>query len=170
VPLSCEGRTVAPVAIDILPPKGAAVPRTADYIRNAAIENVLPGTKAPAGSVAARFPLQQIRPADRIKITYAGPACPEATIEVLLPLKFAPLRGTEMPPPSLPAGANPEQNRVLLQVLIDLDGAMQSATYIGGPVHLGQAAIDAVKKWRAEPARVNGAPVATAMLVEVEFK
>lgn len=170
IPLSCEGRTVAPVAIDLLPQQGAAVPRKGDYIRDAEIQKVLPGTTAGAGSLAARFPPQQVRPTDRVKITYAEPACPGGMTDVLFPLKATPVRGTEMPAPALPAGAKPEENRVLLQVLIDLDGALQRPSYAGGPAHLQQAAIEAVKTWRAEPARVNGAPVATAMLVEVEFK
>ena len=170
LPLACEGRTVAPVAIDILSPQGAAMPRTGDYIRDAAIQKLLSRTDSAAGSLAARFPLQQNRPTDRIKITYAEPACPSGSTEVLLPVKFSPLRGTDMPTPALPPGAKPEDNRILLQVLIDLDGVLQQATYVGGPAHLEQAAIEAVKKWRAEPARVNGTPVAAATLVEVEFK
>jgi hypothetical protein len=170
VPLSCEGRTVAPIAIDLLPQQGAAVQRTGAYIRDADIQNLLPGTTAAPGSLAARFALQQVRPTDRVKITYAEPACPGGMADVLLPLKMTPVRGTEMPPPVLPSGAKAEENRVLLQVMIDLDGALQRPSYAGGPAHLQQPAIEAVKTWRAEPARVNGAPVATAMLVEVEFK
>jgi len=170
LPLACDGRTVAPVGIDLLPQQGAAVPRRGDYIRDAEIQKVLPGMATAAGSLVARFPLQQVRPTDRVKITYAEPACPGVMTDVLLPLKATAVRGTEMPLPVLPAGAKPEENRVLLQVLIDLDGAMQRPSYVGGPAHLQQAAMDAVKTWRAEPARVNGAPVATAMLVEVAFK
>jgi hypothetical protein len=167
-PLQCDGRTVAPVAIDFVDPQGTSMKR--DAINDAAIAVALPGVDLPAGSVAARFPVQQIRPTDRVRITYAEPACPENVTAVILPVTFTESRGVETPEVPLPEGANPEQKRVLLQALIDLDGRFQRGTYAGGPAHLADAAIEAIRTWRAEPARVNGAPVPWATLLEVRFE
>ncbi len=89
---------------------------------------------------------------------------------MLLRFKFTPARPADFPLAPLPDGANPAEKRMLRQVLIDLDGKLQRATYVGGPVHLQQAALDAVKAWRAEPARINGAPEPGSMLLEVRFK
>ena len=169
-PLTCDGKSVAPLAIDLEPPQGQPVPRIGDLAKGGAITTLLPGTNPPEGSLAARFPLLQIRPSDRVRITYAEPACPQGTTQVVLPFKFAGARPADFTPPPLPEGANPSEKRLLLQVLIDLDGKLQRATYVGGPTRLQQAAIDAVKSWRAEPAKVNGAPVPTVTLVEVRFK
>ena len=169
-PLTCDGKSVAPLAIDLEPPQGQPVPRIGDLAKGGAITKLLPGTNPPEGSLAARFPLLQIRPSDRVRITYAEPACPQGTTQVVLPFKFAGARPADFTPPPLPEGANPSEKRLLLQVLIDLDGKLQRATYVGGPTRLQQAAIDAVKSWRAEPAKVNGAPVPTVTLVEVRFK
>lgn len=168
-PLSCGERTVAPVAVDFVSPQGTTLKR-GPVVKDAEIAALLPGVKIPEGSLAAHFTLQQIRLSDRVRITYAGQACPETATEVLLPIAFTPSRGIDMPPPALPDGGKPEDTRVLVQVLIDLDGNLQRATFTGGPAHLRKPALDAVKSWRAEPARVNGAPVPWATLVEVGFK
>jgi hypothetical protein len=105
-----------------------------------------------------------------VRITYAEAACPGDATEVTLALRFTPARPADFTLPTLPDGANPAERRMLLQVVIDLDGQLQRVTYAGGPAGLRQAAVDAASKWRAEPARVNGAPVPTATLVGLEFK
>lgn len=167
-PVACEGQAMAPTSLDLVASNGAVAPRT--LVKDAELAQLLPGVTLPPGSIGARYPLQQIRPADRVKILYAEPLCPGNRGEVVLPLTFTETRGVEMPEPPLPEGANTEQNRVLLQVLVDLDGKLQRAVYAGGPSHLGQPAAEAVKTWRVEPAKVNGAPVPWATLVEVRFK
>ncbi len=169
-PLTCEGRTVAPVTIELTPAQGPPLLPKSGVVKDAAIGALLPGVSVPAGSVAAPFQLGQLTPAYRVQITYSEAACPQGSTQVLLPFKFAQARPADFSEPPLPEGANPAERRLLLQVLIDLDGKLQQATYVGGPRHLEQAAIGAVKTWRAEPATVNGSAVPTATLVEVRFK
>jgi membrane protein involved in colicin uptake len=70
--------------------------------------------------------------------------------------------------PSLPPGA-PADQPMLLQMIIDPDGTMQSVTYIGGPMELLAAATDAVKRWKSDPARINGVPTAAGVLLQVKF-
>jgi outer membrane biosynthesis protein TonB len=79
-------------------------------------------------------------------------------------------RLVETPTPVLPAGLAASDTPVRLQALVDLDGRMQRAVYVSGPAHLTGAALDAVQRWRSEPPRINGAPVAGAVLVQVAFK
>jgi len=170
-PLSCDGKRVNPVAIDFVPVQpGPAMAPTSDLMKEAAIAALLPDATVPAGSLAARFPLTQMSSAFRARITYAEPACPQGTTQVALSFNHTAPRLVDAPEPSLPEGANPADKALLLQVLIDLDGRMQAVTYVGGPVGLRQAAIDAVKTWRAEPSRINGAPVPFATLLQVRFK
>ena len=85
-------------------------------------------------------------------------------------MKFTDPRTLETPAPSLPAGLAPSETPVRLQALVDLDGMLQRPAYIGGPAHLTPAAIEAIRRWRSEPPRINGAPIARAVLVQVKFK
>ena len=169
-PLSCSARTVAPAAVEILGAQGAAIRRDGDYMRDAAIGTLLPGVQAPVSSLAATFTLATLRPTDTVRITYADPSCTGGTPELALPVKFTDSRTFETPAPPLPAGLAPSDTPVRLQALVDLDGMLQRPTYIGGPAHLTAAAMDAIQRWRSEPPRINGAPIARAVLVQVTFK
>jgi hypothetical protein len=169
-PLTCDGRTAAPAAIDIVDPQANAARREGDYARNAAISALLPGVQAPASSLAAIFTLATLRASDTVRITYADAACTGGATEVSLPVKYSPPRTLDTPAPALPAGAAPADAPVRLQALVDLDGSLQRATYMGGPGHLVRAAIDAVSRWRSEPPRVNGAPVARGVILQVTFR
>lgn len=169
-PLSCEGRSIAPASIDIVGTQGTAVPRDGDYARDAAIGTRLPGIQAPPASLAAAFRLSNLRPNDTVKITYAEPACGAASTEVALPVRHTDPKTIDTTTPPLPSGLAPSDLPVRLQALVDLDGMLQRPTYLGGPMHLSQAAMDAVGRWRSEPRRINGAPVATGVIVQVKFK
>jgi hypothetical protein len=169
-PLSCNARTVAPAAIEILGGQGAAVRREGEYIRDAAIGALLPGVQAPVSSLAATFTLATLRPTDTVRIAYADTSCTGGTPELALPVKFTDPRTLETPAPSLPAGLAPSDTPVRLQALVDLDGMLQRPAYIGGPAHLTRAAMEAIQRWRSEPPRINGAPIARAVLVQVKFK
>jgi hypothetical protein len=169
-PLSCNDKVAAPAAIEIIGAQGAPVRRDGEYVRDAALGVLLPGVQAPPSSLAATFALATLRPTDTIRITYADASCTPGSADVPLPVKFSPARAIDTPLPPLPAGAAPADGPVRLQALVDLDGTLQRATFIGGPASLSPAAIDATGRWRSEPARVNGAPVATGVIVTVKFK
>jgi hypothetical protein len=169
-PLSCTGRTVAPAAIDILTAQGAAIRREGEYSRDAAIGALLPGMQAPVSSLAATFALTTLRPTDTVRITYAEASCTGGTPELALPVKFTDPRALDTPAPSLPAGLAAGDTPVRLQALVDLDGMLQRPVYVGGPAHLTRAAMEAIQRWRSEPPRINGAPIARAVLVQVKFK
>ena len=167
-PLGCEGRTIAPAAITIAGAQGTAVRLDGDYAKDAAIATLLPGVQAPASSLAAAFLIAGPRANDVVKITYAEPC--GGSSEAALPMRLSEPRTLDTPTPSLPEGAAPADGPVRLQALVDLDGALQHATYLGGPAHLARAAIDAVSRWRSEPPRINGAPVVRGVIVQVRFK
>jgi len=165
-PLTCEGRSIAPASIDVIGANGAALPRTAQA-PVPDISKALPGINAPAGSVAVMTRLSHPRPNDVVRITYAE-ACGAAAASVDLPVKITAPRGVDAPMPLLPPGAQADQP-MLLQMIIDPDGTMQSVTYIGGRMELLAAATDAVKRWKSEPARINGVPTAAGVLLQVKF-
>lgn len=166
--LTCD-RTVRPAAVDIVAADGSAMPRTAQKeVTGADLARLLPGVQVPAGSLAITLPLSAPRPNDTIRITYAEAACGSTATDVALPVAFTPARGLEMPQPILPEGM-PEEGPVFLQGLIDTEGLLRRATYVGGPKPLVGAATEAIGRWRLEPARINGAPVPTGAVLQVRF-
>lgn len=59
---------------------------------------------------------------------------------------------------------------VLVDALIDATGKVTSVKVISGPVQLQQAAIETVRQWKYEPARLDGQAVAMHLTVTVKFR
>ncbi|PYT32976.1 MAG: hypothetical protein DMG58_09005 [Acidobacteria bacterium] len=63
------------------------------------------------------------------------------------------------------------QGDVVLRAVISLDGSVGSMSPAGSPdPELAQAAINAVRQWRYEPALLNGQPIETATTITVNFQ
>jgi TonB family protein len=61
------------------------------------------------------------------------------------------------------------QGSVVLQVLVDKNGAVRDVRSISGPPILAPAAIDAVEHSRFEPCNLNGEPLESEAMVTVKF-
>jgi hypothetical protein len=70
----------------------------------------------------------------------------------------------------MPEGSALASGSVRLQVQVDLEGRLAYPTYVGGPRQLVQPAIQALRDWNVEPARMNGVPVSTPLVVQVRFR
>ena len=169
-PLTCGDRKVAPAGIDVVPKQGPPVPRQGSVLSGADLQKAVHGFSTPEGSIGVRVQLMTLRPADAVRITYDAETCDGTSREVMLPSTHRPMRGVTMPQPALPAGADPPEEPVWLQVLVDHEGMLHQATYIGGPQRLANAAIESLREWRAEPGRINGAPVTADSLVLIRFR
>jgi len=167
-PLACEGRQIAPQAVDLVSAQGQHAPRQGEYVRGDAVTQLVSGLAIPAGSVAATFGVQGPRTNDAVKITYAEPC--QGTAEVLLPLKYTPLKIVNTPEPMMPEGSTQPPGSIRLQAQVDLDGQLHYPTYVGGPRELLQPAIQALREWTAEPARINNAPISAPVAVQVRFR
>ena len=168
-PVKCGDRTAAPVSIEILAPQGQMVRRVGELLTGDGVATMTRGFTAPAGSIAAHFTLGMLRHGDTVRITYADVLCDGVSKERGLVARATPAKAVSLPPPALPAGmaaASP----VWLQTVIDPQGRFQQAMYIGGPDALIAPALEAIKGWRAEPARVNGTAVIFDTLLVVQFK
>jgi hypothetical protein len=163
-----DGAPVAPGSIEIVPAQGAPRRREGELATGDALARLLPGVNLPPGAMAAAYSLDRPRPGDTIKIAYPEGACGAAN-EVTLAMRFTNAKGIKTPMPALPAGQPPTDRPVRLQALLDMDGMAQQIVYVGGPVALTAAAIDAVRGWTAEPARLNGSPVITPVTFQVKF-
>lgn len=167
-PLACEGRQIAPQALDLVSTQGQHAPRQGEYVKGETITQLVPGLAVPSGSLAATFGLDGPRANHAVKVTYAEPC--QGIAEVVLPLKQTPLKLATMPEPVIPDGLTVKSGSVRLQAQVDLDGRLQYPTYVGGPRELLQPAIQALKDWSAEPARINNVPISTPVAVQVRFR
>lgn len=120
----------------------------------AAVEAVPPANTAGHAAPTAN-PVAQAAPA---------PAAPAANVADWSPPRPASAVGYANTPPRYPAASRRlgEQGRVLLAVLIDVDGRVQDASVrqSSGYSRLDRAALEAVRGWRFEPARRAGKPQA----------
>jgi hypothetical protein len=164
--ITCEGRPIQVTAIDVVAANGAALPR-AGLVQTANVKRLLPGVDAPEGSLAATFQLATPRRGDAIRIAYAE-GCGAAPNVVTLPVQVTNGRLADAAMPPLPPGAT-ENQPVFLQALLDLDGVLQRPSYVGGPQQLTAPAIEAIGRWKSEPARINGAAVPVGVMLQIRF-
>jgi len=168
-PLRCgDHDPVAPASIDIVPGQGPPPRRDGEIATGEALARLLPGMNVPPGAIAAAFLVDRPRAADAIKIAYPDGGCGSSN-DAILPMKYTSMKPGRTPAPSLPAGQAATDRPVRLQAIIDLEGLAQRVAFIGGPAALGGAAIEAVRGWTAEPARLNGSPIATPVTLQVKF-
>jgi protein TonB len=58
---------------------------------------------------------------------------------------------------------------VIIKTTIDQKGSVVDMHVVSGPLMLRQAALDALKRWRYEPSKLDGQPIAVQMLVTIKF-
>jgi TonB family protein len=78
---------------------------------------------------------------------------------------------TQFAEPAYPqtARAAGVQGVVILELVVDADGAVSNARVLRSIPLLDQAALDAVRQWRYEPTLLNGVPTPVIMTVTVNF-
>ena len=75
-------------------------------------------------------------------------------------------------PPQYPALAKNQHvsGNVLVDALIDANGKVTTMKVVSGPTLLHQAAMDALKQWKYQPASLDGKPVAMHLTVTLQFR
>ncbi len=75
-------------------------------------------------------------------------------------------------PPSYPALARTQHvaGEVRLDALIDATGRVTTMKVVSGPSLLHQAAIEALRQWRYQPATLGGKPVPMHLTVTIQFR
>jgi TonB family protein len=59
---------------------------------------------------------------------------------------------------------------VIVAAEIDATGKVVGAKATAGPMYLRQAALDAIRNWKYEPATLNGKPTSTQISVKIQFR
>jgi TonB family protein len=75
-------------------------------------------------------------------------------------------------PPVYPSLARAQhiEGAVLVDALVDVNGRVSSMKVVSGPVLLHQAAMDALRQWKYEPATLDGKAVSMHLTVKVQFR
>jgi TonB family protein len=75
-------------------------------------------------------------------------------------------------PPTYPMLAKSQriQGAVLVDALVDTNGRISAMKVVSGPTLLHQAAMDALRQWKYQPATLDGKPVAMHLTVTVQFR
>jgi TonB family protein len=73
----------------------------------------------------------------------------------------------EYPEPARQAGV---QGSVLLDAVVNAEGAVTQIKFVSGPEALSKAAMDAVRWWRYDPYLVNGRPATVETTVDIDFR
>jgi TonB family protein len=108
----------------------------------------------------------------------AGASAASVNLAKPIPEGPVPVGGNVLPPhlissvtpeyPEIARNAN-TQGSVIVRILIDKTGRVAQAKAISGSILLQPAAVDALRKWKYQPATLNGQPVSTEILVTVQF-
>jgi TonB family protein len=120
---------------------------------------IAPGEAPPLDSAFAGILAREARPEPAIR------TLPSSVNEV------QPARLIKADPPEYPAlaKANRINGEVTLDALIDTTGRVTDVKVVAGPNLLRAAALDALRSWKYEPARLRGRAVPTRLNVTVKF-
>ena len=98
------------------------------------------------------------------------PAAPAAP--VALGGEVRPARMISSVPPIYPAMAKSQHvaGDVRVDALVDANGRVITMKVVAGPSLLHQAAMDALRQWKYQPATLNGKPVPMHLTVTIQFR
>jgi protein TonB len=98
------------------------------------------------------------------------PAAPPAPIPVGGDVK--PARLISSTPPLYPTLAKTQRvsGNVVIDALIDATGRVTTMKIVSGPTLLHQAAMDALRQWKYQPATLDGKPVPMHLTVSIQFR
>jgi TonB family protein len=115
--------------------------------------SALPGISAPN---AASLPSPEMRPEGPVKI--GGDVKVPKLISAITP---------QYPPAARATGT---QGDVVVETTIDKSGNVVRMHTVSGPSILRPAALDALRRWKYEPSRLDGEPVEVQMQVTIKFR
>jgi hypothetical protein len=167
-PRDCAGTSTSPITVTLANGRGASTEPEAVHTDAAAVRQRLPAPAVPPGTVVATFAVDALQFGIGVRIAFPAP-CPDEVRDRFLPIAYQPAELLHSPMPVRPAGEDSGVAWVAVQAVIDHLGEFQRARALGGPPPLVDAALKAVAAWKARPKRANGQPVASPVVLRVEF-
>lgn len=169
-PLACNGGSpIPPQSVKVSDANGNS-PGVMNEARGEQIRGLVPSVNAPASALAVMYGADLALPG-QVEIQYAT-ACGSAPQSVVLPMKGEAGRITHRVAGRVPPGVivPPGGTAVRVQVYFDFNGMPRFPAYAGGLGALADAAVAAVSEFRADPPRVNGAPLLQVSMIAVAFQ
>jgi protein TonB len=171
-----------PLASRTPPPTVARAPRPAPPVRRNSVvigELKAPVQKAPVTAGSNQAPPLVIGGASDLGGAGTGNSLLSTTAVDSAPQPPRPTVGGQLQPPKLISSSPPVyppsarsqrvQGTVVLDALVDETGQVIQTTVIAGPGPLREAAQNALRIWKYQPARLNGEPIATHTTVRIQF-
>jgi hypothetical protein len=168
-PETCDGGDpIVPQSVKVTDAQGNS-PNAIREARGNQIRELVPDIDVPSAALAVMYDADLAVPG-QVTIGYRT-SCTSAPPAVTLPIRAEAGRITKRVAGRVPAGMTlpPGGAQVRVQVYFDFDGMPHYAAYSGGPAALADAAVAAVAEFRAEPPRVNGAPILQVSMIAVAF-
>lgn len=158
VPLPCGADTILPESLALTDSRGTQPP-SSGKAAGAGIANLATGIPPMPNAIAVAYSVPALIAGARVTVHYAAPCA--GTQDVVLPVQITPPHVvTEAPAPPLAGKTAPADGaRVVLQLFVAPDGTALYPVFAGGAYEFTDAALESLKQWRFEPARVNGAPL-----------
>jgi periplasmic protein TonB len=130
---------------------------------------------APADLAASFGASQPIATGDALGGSLVGgtaklPVAPTRSLPVGGDVKQAKLISSTPPTYPVLAKAQHVEGNVRVDALVDEHGHVSVAKVVSGPTLLHQAAMDAIRQWKYEPATLDGKPVAMHLTVTLQFR
>jgi TonB family protein len=135
-----------PPDITVTAPGGAAAPSDA-----ASLGSIVPGADSGLAALAA-------------------PAAPEPPVRKGGDIQQPKLLSSVAPVYPGLAKLNNVQGDVIIQAMIGISGNVTSMKVVSGPSLLRDAAMNALRKWRYAPAKLDGKPIAQQYVVTIRFR
>jgi hypothetical protein len=169
IPLTCGDRTIRATDVDVFM-KAAPVSKWLP-VKGSALRKLLPGVSLPADAIGVLFDRTSLADGEMVRVTYAENVCSGGTKRMDLPVSASGPRILERPMIEMPAGQSPLTGPVDVTFagVLDLDGRLRYASSPEATTPFGAAALDAARKMRFEPARINGTPTPWTAGVIVTF-
>jgi hypothetical protein len=168
-PLECPGREVIRAQTITVTDTHGQSPRSLREARGPEIGKLVAGLDAPGAALAVEYDANLAIPG-QIVIAYDEP-CGAAGATKAFPIRGQGGRITTRIAGQAPTGfaVPPGGMQVHVQVYFDAKGEPQSPVFAGGDGILADAAVAAVRQFRATPPTINGAPLLQLSTVAVAF-
>jgi TonB family protein len=129
-----------------------------------------PVVDVPAESDGNSAALSGISSSPRVPALAPPTIQPEGPVKIGGDVKAPRLISSSLPIYPLGARQANVEGDVVVNTTIDKSGSVVGMKVVSGPPLLRQAALDALRRWKYEPSRLNGQPVAVEMQVTIKFR
>jgi hypothetical protein len=168
-PMACNGSPIPPQSVKVSDANGNS-PTVIKEVRGEQIRDLVQNVDVPASALAVMYDADLAVPG-QVEIHYAT-GCGSSEPTLVLPITGEAGRITHRVAGRVPSAVTlpAEGTSVRVQVYFDFNGAPHFPAYAGGFGALADAAVAAVSEFRADPPRVNGAPLLQVSVIAVTFQ